>query len=357
MPSNSIVSTISKAAQQVSIAAAVKSAVGAVERYGTGNSPSGPAPKPPVVQFETAISWQKRLAGDNHVRREEPRAHSFVPREQVSQKYEYAITNPRGPHGDMPILARAPLFAKGAGDVDEVAMNDVKQGAIGNCYLMATLGAVAHQDPQAIKNMIRENRDGTYTVTFKERLPFSNPPAYNDRKITVTPDFPGGIGSNQHAGPGDLDSKGHREIWPLVIEKAYAQYIAGGYAEMDRGNKPHYMMELITGRPAVADPDPEDFSGIGVGKPIGQYGASKLSFDDIDNDLRNGKAVVLGTSSLVGTSMYGLRGKHAYTVEAAYTDANGQQWLKLYNPWGNNHPAPIPYEAVKDSSLLTMYIS
>lgn len=354
---SSIRPTISTAAKQVAIAAAAKPAVAAVERYGTGNTPSRPAVRPPASQFETAVSWHKRLGNDKvYVQPETPRARLFVPREQVTPKYEYAITNPRGPDGEMPIMARAPLFHKGAKDVDEVAMNDIKQGGIGDCYLMATLGAVAHQDPQAIKNMIRENRDGTYTVTFKERLPFSNPPAYNDRKITVTPDFPGGIGGNQHAGPGDLDTKGFREIWPLVIEKAYAQY-KGGYAEIGRGDKPHYMMELITGRPAVSDPDREDFSGIGVGKPIGQYGMSKFSFDDVANDLRNGKSVVLGTSDAVGTSMYGLRGKHAYTVESAYTDADGKQWLKLYNPWGNNHPAPIPYEAVKDSSLLTMYIS
>jgi hypothetical protein len=29
-----------------------------------------------------------------------------------------------------------------------------------------------------------------------------------------------------------------------------------------------------------------------------------------------------------------------------YTDANGKQWVELYNPWGNNHPKPIPYDEV-----------
>jgi hypothetical protein len=79
----------------------------------------------------------------------------------------------------------------------------------------------AKNDPERIKNMIRDNDDGTYTVTFKERV-LSDPPTYMDVPITVNADFPGGLNGTQHAQPGDTAAYGKKEVWPLILEKAYA---------------------------------------------------------------------------------------------------------------------------------------
>ena len=64
-------------------------------------------------------------------------------------------------------------FIRGKGDATAVATNDVKQGEVGDCYLMAALAALA-QTPagrQRIHDMIHETeRAGgkVYTVTFRE---------------------------------------------------------------------------------------------------------------------------------------------------------------------------------------------
>src|SRR5262249_5961986 len=43
---------------------------------------------------------------------------------------------------------------------------DVHQGAVGDCYFVATLGEIALRSPSAIQNMFIVNGDGTYTVRF-----------------------------------------------------------------------------------------------------------------------------------------------------------------------------------------------
>jgi hypothetical protein len=46
--------------------------------------------------------------------------------------------------------------------------SDVKQGALGDCYLLAALAAVAKTNPALIERMISDNGDGTYNVTIYE---------------------------------------------------------------------------------------------------------------------------------------------------------------------------------------------
>ncbi len=57
--------------------------------------------------------------------------------------------------------ATGPLFVNGT-----AAFNDQKQGALGDCYLISTLGAIAGRNPTAVANMFIDNGDGTFTVRF-----------------------------------------------------------------------------------------------------------------------------------------------------------------------------------------------
>ena len=52
------------------------------------------------------------------------------------------------------------LFVNGA------AYTDIRQGQVGDCYLVASFGAVAKSDPGAISSMFMDNGDNTYTVRF-----------------------------------------------------------------------------------------------------------------------------------------------------------------------------------------------
>jgi hypothetical protein len=73
------------------------------------------------------------------------------------------------------------LFLPGD-DGTGVHPDDVRQGAIGDCWLVASMAALAQQRPDLVEDMIRLNDNGTYTVTL-----------YDDGRpvqVTVTPDFP-----------------------------------------------------------------------------------------------------------------------------------------------------------------------
>jgi uncharacterized protein with LGFP repeats len=43
---------------------------------------------------------------------------------------------------------------------------DIDQGALGDCYLLASLASIAAKNPQAIRDMIIDNGDDTYTIRF-----------------------------------------------------------------------------------------------------------------------------------------------------------------------------------------------
>lgn len=65
------------------------------------------------------------------------------------------------------------LFVKDQYDDGKVDPLDIKQGTIGDCYYLASVAAIAQQNPDAISKMVRKNADGTYSVDFyRERKPW-----------------------------------------------------------------------------------------------------------------------------------------------------------------------------------------
>ena len=81
---------------------------------------------------------------------------------------------------------------------------DVSQGCIGNCYFVATLSEIAAKHPEKIKEMIRDNRDGTATVRFYHYKNSRMEPFY----VTVDKYF--------------TDGQAEGALWVQVIERAWA---------------------------------------------------------------------------------------------------------------------------------------
>lgn len=268
----------------------------------------------------------------------------------------YSPSDYIGGIGSYPIAAdrtRAPLFVKGADDVDEVSINDIKQQNIGDCFFLASLAAVARHDPQRIRDMVEDHGNGTYTVTFKERVAYTNPPEYSDKPITVTGDWPGGLKGNGHAAGADVTKQGTVEIWPLVFEKAFGQYLStpNPYGTLDvvgTFEMGALAMEMITGRQVKTDGE-MDLSQIGVGKPI-YLGPPAKDFDEFLADFQAGKAITVATGKYVGDSM---QPSHGYAVNNVYRDSNGKAWVELYNPWGKEHPSPVAFDEIKHMKMCT----
>ncbi len=98
------------------------------------------------------------------------------------------------------------LFAKGK-ENDGVGLHGIQQGIMGDCYLLASVAAVAEMTPETIKRMVVDNRDGTYTVTF---------PGDKDEPQTVTAPTETELGL--------YNGSTENGMWGSVIEKAYGQW-------------------------------------------------------------------------------------------------------------------------------------
>ncbi len=118
---------------------------------------------------------------------------------------------------------------------------DTAQGALGDCYFIASMAAVANASPQSIKDAIKYNpAKETYTVRFfEESYGGAAKPVY----IEVDAYLPTVQGNrNDPAYAGEPGGK----LWPAIMEKAYAKW-KGGYEAMGNGGYGAQSMAEITG--------------------------------------------------------------------------------------------------------------
>ena len=213
--------------------------------------------------------------------------------------------------------------ANGSLFVNGVGWQDIDQGAVGDCYFMAGLAAVARTDHTIIDSMITDNGDDTFTVRF-----YNNG---NADYVTVDRFLPTKGNSFFYAN----NSSGKRfddntnELWDALIEKAYAQVNESGWLGRDNTNSyaginngfSAPVLSQITGRGSE-------------GNRHVSSGASFWGKDDIGyiiNAFNANKPVAFGTSGDVNDSR--IISKHAYTL----VDYNAETGLfTLFNPWGIN---------------------
>ncbi len=227
------------------------------------------------------------------------------------------------------------LFVQGPRDNTAIHPNDVSQGAIGDCYYMSSIAAVAQQRPDLIRDMIKANGDGTYSVTFHR---------WNGDKaeaVTVVVDnkFP----TRQSESP--LYAKaGDSELWPMVLEKAYAKFHGNSYVEIGLGGWPGNAMQELSGRKSSS------------------FEAKAGPLKTLALSLSLGTGVVIdtpGSDDTKGNALYEggrMVNLHAYWVKSV--DLQKKQ-VTLVNPWGWGDDADLITLSEDEfhHSLRTVYVN
>lgn len=213
-------------------------------------------------------------------------------------------------------------------DDDGPSPEDVSQGAIGNCWWIASFMAIAHNDPQLIEDAITENANGTYTVTLYD--------GGDPVDIVVTPDM---VLRDDNGTPAFVDNDGNRggdtELWPHVLEKALAVHHgdgagwgSGDYAETE-GGWTQWGLDALTGVESQ------------------RHSTDDLSLNELQTVLNEGGAIGVETfNNETDHPLYDqdlprderLYGLHAYYVSDVDPEAGT---VTVVNPWGPDRYPPL----------------
>jgi hypothetical protein len=201
------------------------------------------------------------------------------------------------------MFANNPLFSSSGPH-----MSDIRQGALGDCYLLAGLGAIAGDNPHALRQNVVDFNDGTYGV----RLGNSFYRVDNDLPV-----HNGGT-TPAYAGLGAQNS-----MWVAIIEKAFAHYRTGAnsYASIEGG-------WMIEANQAFRSPSPG-------WRSLSSYSNATALANHIASLWNSYQAVTVGFTGATAIGGAPLVMSHAYTVAwVTYNSSGAVVSITLRNPWG-----------------------
>ena len=248
------------------------------------------------------------------------------------------------------------------------------QGRLGDCGVIASLGAIAGHRPEAIKDCVRHNDDGSHEVRLHETryVPEKGRAEPTGRLITltVTRDLP--MRDDQPGTAAFADPARTGVTWSPVLEKALAgvdqtwsdgrhaewdrkwdmirahkevpESPAHGYGRLAQGSNPRDQAEIltqVTGEPAVNRKFPD-------GMPEAGLAAESLLAANFRHLLDEDKPILVGTRPRRGDETrlpHGLVDSHAYEV-VAVTDDNK---IQVRNPWNRRHPELMTPKQFRDN--------
>ena len=205
------------------------------------------------------------------------------------------------------------LFAK-----DAPKRDGIRQGSVGDCYLVSTIGALVTYHPDRVKSMIQEEKGGAYTVKFPGNKPIKVPPLTDAQIVLGNSAGPQGLWLNVMAEAYAIDrkSKGH----PEVVEDD----LGGGSCIP--------IIELMTGEKAnqIKHISPSELAA--KGKEGAEKEVEKLLLPVHEHKILACTSTS-GKTSSKSSLPPGIAGHHAYGVIGFDP---GKKEVTLWNPWGGD---------------------
>jgi hypothetical protein len=174
--------------------------------------------------------------------------------------------------------------------------------------MLAGLGAIALDNPTAIRQNVVDFGDGTYGVRLGSSF------------YRVDGDLPAGSLASSDTSYAHLGAEG--SLWAAIVEKAYAHYRTGAnsYASLEGG----WAVEVNRAFGTTS----------AVDRSISSFGSATALGNAMYNAWAGYNAVTIGFTGIpAGTQ--GLIDSHMYTVMSFTRDASGNvTHVTLRNPWG-----------------------
>ncbi|MGH1338642.1 MAG: C2 family cysteine protease [Aureispira sp.] len=294
----------------------------------------------------------------------------------VYQKTDRFVKNEEGRQYVQKEVKEEDLFKVGTDDKDSSGIDpyDIVQGALGNCYFMCSLSAIANSKggPDKIKDMITANGDGTFSVKLYRPInKRSQEELQNNIKSTtvgfeaveVVVDATIWYNKNDDSAL-YARSQDENEMWPLILEKAYAK-LMGGYDEIDAGfSQEAYAVLTGTPRRSYEFSDNNEHAvkmivqaaqekkGVTLATPPNM--AAEYALDEQGNNLKgNAGELIMITGKEDGAER--IVAGHAYALDklvgSIEIDSNGQlkgdAIIHLINPHGKNHIKKLPINSLQ----------
>ncbi|MBK6697624.1 MAG: hypothetical protein IPG50_36385 [Myxococcales bacterium] len=190
----------------------------------------------------------------------------------------------------------------------------LNQGQIGDCFVVSTLNTIAHtpEGMAYLNSLVTPQGDGAYHVTL-----FGADGQPTTVLVAMDPNGPYGSGAS-----GDPTLA----ILERAIGTMHGPFDSmGAYDSIANGGRPY-----------------EAMNDLGLfAQPLEASAALGYTPDGVD-------VLVVGTRpDAPGLADFGLVGSHAYSVVGSLSDpSTGEMMLILQNPWGGEHPSPIPASQV-----------
>lgn len=212
---------------------------------------------------------------------------------------------------------------------DVTEYNDPVQGAVGNCYFIAAIAAIAWAAPYTIEHKVRAT--GTGETDRTNAIQFFTKGGGKDaatRLVEVTDNTIINASNN----PVYCRSNDAGEIWPAVYEKAFAKWITNV-----NHDKPD-ISQTAYGDPAKA------VAQLTNKTPYYYYTSSRTALELFGIVRENSMSFKTFNPMVAWTYGSGkdytgsnIVGNHAYTV-LGWSTFNNKNYIILRNPWGVTEP-------------------
>ncbi len=214
---------------------------------------------------------------------------------------------------------------------DVTEYNDPIQGAVGNCYFISAIAALAWADPYSIEHKVRATGTGetqrTNAIQFYTKGGGKDAPT----KLIEVTDNTIVNGANK---PVYCRSNDAAEIWPAVYEKAFAKWIT-----KNNTDKPD-ITQTAYGDPVKA------IAQLNNKTPLYYYTNTRTAeqlYSIVRENSMSMKTINPMVAWTYGSGNYSgsnIVANHAYTI-LGWAFVNNKKYIILRNPWGVTEPAGI----------------